>query len=108
VKLTERYLGPRRRFTGYCDRCGMLYTVYWSYRQTIQHQLSLRRDTASSLRRQPARQRPKTMAETGGGTASRAGDQPGRRGGQPCPVAGCADPGCLQRRRRQPAGGATG
>jgi hypothetical protein len=76
-------------------------------RSTTELLEELRRDTERSLRRQPARQRPKTMAEAGGGTTSRTGDRPARPGGQPCPVAGCADPACLQRRQRQPAKGAS-
>jgi hypothetical protein len=50
VKLTERHLGPRRKFTGYCDHCGMLYSVYWSHRQTIQHLVVVR------MRRREARE----------------------------------------------------
>lgn len=51
LKFNERYLGPKRRFTGYCDHCHMLYGTYWSHRQTIQHLAIVR------LRKREARER---------------------------------------------------
>ena len=51
MRLTDRYLGPRRPMTGYCDHCHMLYGAYWSHRQTIQHLAIVR------LRRRERRER---------------------------------------------------